>query len=783
MSVPPITIRVACGAILFSAITHAEAAIYAVGPGPGCTHATIQAAINAAEANSGDDIIRVPHSQTWTNQALVITTAQSLSLEGYWSDCNSIDTSGTKTTLDGAGGSAAPVLRIEGNGHDINLDMFTIRNGDVAGTGGKGGGIWYRGNGRLVIANTAIINNTADLGGGMYLEGTGSAAIVQILGNVAVNGNTARDSGGGVFAEGLRFHMLHPNSIIAFNEAIGSTFGGGYGGGLVVNPKSGLDGSAFIASAGVGGAGAVYANTARYGGGISVLGESDIDAGAYLNLYTVDPSQPVAIRDNFASVAGGGLHLQPRKDYFTFGSNANASLWNAMVELNSAPDGAAIYLGESTDSINTTVGGELYWNHSRPSDAAPCPTNAPCGSLSDNVAADANGVVTHGAVVRMREDATLDVAGSAGVKGPGVLISGNRGGRLFDMEGGEDRVHLLLRNSLIVGNTLSQELLRAQDESEVSLIDSTIAGNNIGAAHVLAVSDELVVQRSIIWQPGKVSHAGPTPSIEWTIASEAESLGGGPGAIVADPRFVDAARNDYRLRAASPAIDYAPPVIGDDRDVHGLPRDQDMPVVPSPVLERVRDVGAFERQSLQPFVLNGDFVADTNLWFLPIGHAGNYQTVNAPGSSSGSGSAQVAGNSTAGRLLGYAQCIHLPGPGTWALNGSARSESAQLSNPTALIWELRLDGGEGCLDGPIAAGGTHWLGTPSTGDQWVRPGSSALMSVNEAAWNHNTSLTVIMAVYPYAGGNAYNGLFDRISLEWIGVADDVIFRNGFDGNY
>ena len=795
MEASALTIRgLLCALSLLFVAARADAAVYAVGSDPGCTHATIQEAIWAAEANPEDDFIRIPHSGVWNDQSLVINDAQNLSLEGFWSDCNTLDDS-NRTVVDGAGGPEAPVLSINAaSGGTIVIDFLTFRNGDNSGDSSKGGGIYYRGNGSLVVSNSSIINNTAGQGGGMYLEGTGTSASVQILGNVGITGNVARDSGGGVFAEAVHLYMVHPNSTIAFNEATGfDVLGvtvGGYGGGLVVNPKSGLDGYADIGGAGVGGAGAIYANSARYGGGIAALGESGIEEDAILRVYTVDPASPVAIRDNFASIAGGGLFVQPRKDYLTFGSRAIAYLWNAIVDLNVAPDGAAIYLGESTDVKNTTVGGEMYWNMGGDL-AAPCPSAAPCGRIADNVAADGNGTPTDGAVINLREDAVFGVVQTFGAEQPtgepnnsrGILIDGNRGGRLFDMEGGEDRVHLLVSNSLIIDNDVSLELLRAQDEPQVGLIDTTIAGNAIGAGYVLSVSDEFILQRSILWQPGTISFTGGgTPTVEQTIASEAESLGGGPGAVVADPRFIDPARGDYGLRAASPAIDYAPPIAGDDRDFFGLPRDQRIGVVQRPE-GLVRDIGAFERPTLLPVVLNGDFAGDTNLWFLPAGHAGNYQVNNAPGSPDGTGSAQVAGTSNEGRLLGYAQCIHLPGPGTYLLNGWGRSEGdPQLSNPTALIWEVRLDGGEGCIDGTITAGGTHTLSTQATTDQWTRPLHPASITVTQSEWTSDTSLTVLMAVYPNPSDNGgYNGLFDGIALEWSADGSDVIFEDDFDG--
>ena len=760
--------------VLLMAAAPARAAVYAVGPDPGCTHATIQAAIDAAEANPGEDFIRIPHSQVWNEQALVIDTAQVLNIEGYWSDCSTIDDS-QLTTLDGFGGSEAPVMRIEGTGI-VNLHTLTIRNGDVSGVGGKGGGLYYRGNGTLTLARVSIINNTAGLGGGMYLEGTGVDALVVIYGSVGITGNVARDSGGGVFAEAVRLYMTEsPNSVIAFNEAtgfevLGETHGG-YGGGLVVNSTTSIRGYATIGSAGVGSTGAIYANTARYGGGVAVLGEDGTRS--TLHLYATQVGAPARISQNFASEGGGGLYLG---QYYPV-----AILWNATIDGNAAAEGSAIYLDGDGD-----VRFLHDWEGSDPPEgAAPCSIGEPCGRIVDNIDQDASGQPTGGAVIHAGNDAwRLDLGCSVAEDsfGPrGILIEANRGGRLFDLQ---SITWVCLSSVLATGNDVSQELFRGGDNFNSHIMDSTIVGNTIGGDAVLRLDGGFAsLERLLIWQPGTASFAGDgTPDVAWTLASEAESLGGGPGAVaIPSPRFVDPERGDYRLRAASPAIDYAPPVTGDDRDVHGLPRDQNMPAVPRPVPERVRDIGALERQTLLPLVLNADFAGDTNLWFLPAGHAGNYQVDNAPDSIDGTGSAQVAGTSSEGRLLGYVQCIHLPGPGTYALNGSARSESPQLSNPTALIWELRHDGGEGCIDGPITTGGTHAIGTPSSGDQWVRPAQPALITVSESEWNHNTSLTVIMAVYPYAGGATYNGLFDYIALEWSADGSDVIFADGFDG--
>lgn len=167
---------------------------------------------------------------------------------------------------------------------------------------------------------------------------------------------------------------------------------------------------------------------------------------------------------------------------------------------------------------------------------------------------------------------------------------------------------------------------------------------------------------------------------------------------------------------------------------------------------------------------------------MPVGHTGNYGVANAPGSPAGSGSAQVTGSNGDGHLYGYAQCIHLPGPGVYALNASTlTSPVAEVSNPTALLWDLRADGGEGCLDGAIAQSGAHLLSSHAAGGEWVRPATPSYISVPASMWTRNTSLTLVMAVHANASNDDYNGYFDRVTLEWSASGGDVIFADGFDG--
>ena len=764
--------------LALAVVLPARAATFRVGSEPSCTHATIQAAVDAADASPGADTI-LPTPGTYTAQAIVIDTDEELTIAGGLLSCFSPFYGDQLLDIDGAGGGSASVFRISGGPNSvIHLTQLRIRNGDASPLGGLGGGIHYDGSGTLVVSNAAIINNRAQKGGGIYADGDVESATLVIGANVTISGNTAFGDGGGVFVNGMTLQMREPNSIIAFNHANGELGATGYGGGLVVRSTGSRAARAYVSSGGVGSLGAIYGNDAVRGGGIAVSAGDDSEDDAELFLFTTDAEFPAAVRGNFASESGGALYVWPNRNAFSEGF-ASANLYRAELTDNAAPEGAAAFVDQSDISGSGPIGGFLRINTSVVEDALPCPAGSTCGLIAGNIAENANGDDTDGAVILLTGDAELTTA-------RGLVFRDNVAGRIVDARGSDEffEARAELTNTFAFANELRQQLVRGSGNALITIHDSTIADNAIGAAEVLAASrNNVFLRRSILWQPGRATLASGsgTPTVAHVIASEVASIGGGPAAIVATPRFVDPARGDYRLRAASPAIDFAPPVTGDDRDAYGQPRDQRIDLVPrAPGL--VRDIGALERQGLLPLVLNGEFDGDTNLWFLLPGHAGNYQVNNAPGSPVG-GSAQVSGSGSGDRLLGHVQCIEIPGPGTYVLNGTARSEGdPALANDTALIWELRADGGEGCIDGPIVDGGVHDLSSRSTRDAFVRPPQGAIITVPESMWNHQTSVTVILAVYPNASNSGFNGLFDHVTLE-PGSAmprPDPLFADGYE---
>lgn len=790
VSALPVPIRPILAVALFAAAP-ADAAIFTVGspsgPGQPCTHGTIQSAINAAEANPGADTVRLTRSLTYEPEANAITTNQVLVVEGGYATCTQAAADTQKTIVSGTGGSAAPVFHITiQTGGNVTLRKLTIRGGDEGGAG-KGGGIYFRGNGILEIHDSLITQNVAGHGAGIYAEGTGSDTELVIGANVIVSNNTARYNGGGIVADQVEMSMTDPGSSLIGNEALGIGGSGGYGGGLYLRAGN-RPSHAWIASGGAGGAGTIVGNTARYGGGVAIGGsgdDGDSTSEAAFRMFSREAARPARLSGNFASSAGGGLHVQSNGGSFVAQIAARAQLWGVLLDDNGAPDGAAAYV-LGNDPILAFPGHEaayLYINGlGWPSSAAPCPTGAPCGRIDGNFTQDVNGNDTPGAILRSGTYALILIGTSHGggvVSNAGVAIRANRGGRLIDASGQYPTI--AVHTTLVADNQFSQNLVRIASyvTGNLRLHDVTIAQNAIGAAALLSTSDTHVsIERALLWQPSvlMLSRSGGTQTVAHTIASEVGSLGGGSSAVAAPPRFTDPAHGDFSLRAASPAVDRAPANGSSLDDVFGQPRVVDLPLPANGM--GVRDIGALERQTLQPLVLNADFdFPDLRLWTRIAGSWDGSQNASG-GAGSGSWAFSTSGQTASRFVVGY-QCIHLPGPGSYRLNGRGRGggNTVLTRDYAVLAWELRRSGGQDCTNGPADAFGELTIGS---GTQWGSAAQPAIIEVPAMHWSATSSITVRLVAQDGGIniGGSVSAWFDGISLI-VDDGSDVIFANGF----
>ncbi len=720
-----------------------QAAIFTVGPiANGCTHPTLVAAVTAAEANPGPDTIRATRSVTYSAQELVINTQQELDLVGGFASCTSTAADGTQTVLDGAGGSAAPVLRISANSATaiVRLRMLRITGGDST---GDGGGIRFTGRGTLVLTATTLNLNDADAGGGIHVRGTGSETRLVIGSNNLIAGNRAR-SGGGIYLESADLRMVEPGSSIFANTATES------GGGLRIYATDGNPASATIGSTGFQSVAAIEGNSAAVGGGVALFATNDASAG--VSLVGASAAAPVAVRENFASQRGGAIDLQPTVSLLSSGF-ASATLVNAALDGNAAPAGPAVY--SSNESVAAvTLGATVELRDSRVDGnasltAANVPTDGPIL------------VITEGGIFRSKR----------------MVYAGNEGGPLI-RAGSADIV--FVSDSLFHSNTVRGSVLSIAGEtfSTCSAEGTTFAGNAIQASAVILAECSFLLRNSIVWQPGMTTLQAGTRSVLDVLASEITSLGSGNSIVSAQPRFIDPAGGDFRLQAASPAIDFSRFSLGDGRDLNGAPRGIDLARVTN--VSGAIDLGAYERDQLGNLALNPQFLADRRLW--DAGIPGSTATWVSAGAANGGGVSLSMVAAPGGTFTGLRQCVRIPGPGRYRLSGLAYGSGADAltRDDVSLRWDLRYNtGGETCTGTIDAQGSVEFNNTAS----WSAPPSLGLIDVSPSLFSRFTNVEVLLQVREGSlNVNATStGFFDEITL----VAEDTtvgdaVFANGFE---
>lgn len=297
---PSSRLVVCCGLSL--AATQAGAAVFTVGGYPGCTHSTIQAAIDAAAANgAAEDEIRITVGGQ-PNQRLKVS-GQSLLLSGGWSGCGDGATQDGRSTLIGYAvvntnpfGSntvlqiSAPVGAVQ----TVTLRNLDIRDGNGS-LVGKGGGIDAEGAVRVVLQDVGVFSNKspAGNGGGIAMHGpaSGFGGILELHADTRIHGNQASGKGGGVFLERATLRMRANRTGIDGNDAaqgggIAATAGSSVYIGSVGEPEIELDASGA----------AIVGNAADIGGGVH------LDGNALFEAYELRLSY------NHASANGGGLY-------------------------------------------------------------------------------------------------------------------------------------------------------------------------------------------------------------------------------------------------------------------------------------------------------------------------------------------------------------------------------------------------------------------------------------------------------------------------------------------
>lgn len=214
----------------------AHALTVSVGTGPGCTHATLQAALDALEPLSGDHRIQL-RTQTHAVPDGAIyqpTVAQGfVRIEGGYTNCGDAAPTGNpavsgdaaRAVLDGAGGLPRTVLalHIDGRVGSLQIRRVAIRRGDATGPEDQfssGGGLSVFGAASVLLGlGTVIGGNTAVYGGGIAAGGSRTITSdafervdLFIAEGAEIDANIALNQGGGIFCGGSRTAGVLPES-------------------------------------------------------------------------------------------------------------------------------------------------------------------------------------------------------------------------------------------------------------------------------------------------------------------------------------------------------------------------------------------------------------------------------------------------------------------------------------------------------------------------------------------------------------------------------------------
>lgn len=560
----------------------ARAAIYRVGDAGGCTHSTIQAAIDAAAATAEADEIRLGATQYTVSGLTIGAAGGPLAISGGYPTCLAASpAAGQRAVLVGNGSQS--VVRVR-NAHTVQLANLDIRQGAAT----EGGGLDLQGSpsGTVVdvvaLSNTLVRSNSALQGGGISVRNTlgtnAQPGNLQVLlyGDSSVTSNSAMDDGGGIRCERATV-MLLDSSHVGLNSSTD-----GAGGGI-----HGVDCHLRLASRGVSANGAVlWSNSAPagLGGGLYLRG-----AQASADIMTIDALVPARIVGNSA-LAGGAIGVNDA---------AQVRLYDTVLQQNSATAYGGAILVANGSGVGQSRLSMLHADADSPPPAVACADVEACNLVRSNRVDPGTGPLGRAGAGFI---AFASAADRVRVDFRGTRFDFNDGTSLAYLGGGGIRA--VFNGALLVNNVSTDGLIFAEGNGHaIEVASSTLANNSLGEGSAIIraggacdASGGVQVRHSIVWQPQRALLA-PTAAIDpacfsHLIGADFGALPASADRVIADPLFLAAASGNFQVLSASPALDFAPPRPTDaTRD--GAPRVMDMAERTN--LFGPQDAGAYER--------------------------------------------------------------------------------------------------------------------------------------------------------------------------------------------
>jgi hypothetical protein len=758
----------------------AQSATFFVGTGAGCNFNNIQSGINAAATNPGPDVVRISNATTWGPGGVTIGQ-QDVTVDGRFATCSDTVVNGNYAQI--VGNATNPDARlamftISGSGVR-RLQGLQIRN-NVRGVSSFGGAITYSGTGELILSDMDVRDNRAENGGAIASSGSG---ILTLSENVLIESNIADRSGGGMVILGSSvLYAIGSNLSIANNEAYWN------GGGIRV-----VQARAFIASPGRGSNAVLQSNRAAIsfdGGSSSAGGAIFADIDSQVVVFSVDPNRPTRIAGNRAREKGGAIYLD--EQWST--TSATLCLMDVHLSGNSANGGAALYAdvdnGANSNMIyNVPARDECVVPANAPAQPVRCNrTAAGCNVIEGHITQTISGTPSGGGVVTARKNIELLMRDASFVNNTaGFMINSDEA----------DRVEL--NTALITANTAISVMRLGFAAVNQGLVmrNVTIAGNTIASSNpsvrldaVPGTPASVNFNNNLIFQPGRTAVTaafgiGTSAATNWDFnATNAPQVLPNPSQLVlSDARFENAAFNDYRLKIGSLAVNAfaAGSVLNASLDLDGRSRPITLDIF-APDVSNV-DVGAFERQEADPWLVNGGFSVAAQLRYWEPSANGEaipgvfWDAQDAAGNPN-SGSALVnLPTSLATRLTVLRRCFNVPAPGRYTITAKALRGNPPNSDDVALRWNFR-ENDTTCSSAGVQGSGEVAFARGSGFQSLATP-----LEINLPLLSTTANSTIEIRLDALTGLNL-NGLtnirFDDISIIGVPLLPDAIFADGFD---
>lgn len=490
-------------ALLLACSVPLRAAEFSVGPGADCTHATVQAALDAAASTPADGTthrIKLPQGEIQVANLTVAAPAADIHIDGGYATCSAGQPAGTTTLRrDTAAGQARLLTLGNPTASDvpvrfITLSRLTLTGGASADVLG-GGAIFASGKLTLVLeTHVRIVDNEARNGGGIYLLSVPGEARTRlallggpgpderpVLENNRATGGAANGHGGAIYATGGAEILLYGGRL-AGNQARRN------GGAIAaVDARIEFHNSTTLPVEFIGNTAGTIGPQANTGQGGALFAERTW----VLQLEEAVPVVQLLFNGNRAN-AGGAVYARGANDsrtplYF------RSTHWVGNEALDK---GGALYLRDGIElSISHDqeggfcLGGIALFRCSRMDGNIARNQLTPGTPGGAAIYADAGAPPPHGAVVNIGrtlvEDHLDDGGGAIFHTGPGTLM--------------------LLGNSILRNNTATgpqSVLIHSGSEFGLDAAFSTILANQTERLF-RAEAGSIDLHGSIIWDPGK----------------------------------------------------------------------------------------------------------------------------------------------------------------------------------------------------------------------------------------------------------------------------------------